>query len=153
MRIDIIRALKDKYGKAFYGGLEDSDLARQLAPDLILSKKYTNKRAYLKRMRNSDICIASTGLHNSIGWKFAEYIVASKAICSERLCYEVPGGFNKNKNYIEFDSVDSCADSVDYLVHHPEKIREMQNANREYYINFLKPDILVANTLDLCKLL
>lgn len=152
MRIGIIRALKGKYGKSFRGGLADSELARQIAPGLIISRLYTNKFSYLRRLHNSDICIASTGLHDSIGWKTAEYIAASKAIISEKLNYEVPGNWLKNKNYIEFDSVESCVMAVDSLVNNPDKIIDMQNANREYYLNYLKPDVLVARTLELCKI-
>lgn len=41
-------------------------------------------------VKESDICITTTGLHRSIGWKFAEYIAASKAIVTEKLNYS-PG--------------------------------------------------------------
>ena len=34
---------------------------------------YTSgKRAYLHRMQHTEICVASTGLHGSTGWKLAE---------------------------------------------------------------------------------
>lgn len=151
MRIGIIRELRKKYGEMFRGGLCDSPLARQMAPDLIQNRFVTGKYFYLKRVHKADICIASTGLFNSIGWKTAEYIVASKAVCCEKLCYEVPGNWEQNINYIEFDSVDSCIEAVDYLTSHPEEIVAMQNANRDYYLKHLKPDVLVARTLSLCE--
>lgn len=153
MRIGIIRALKEKYGNTFRGGLTDSALSRQMASDLIISKLYTHKYSYLRRLHSSDICIASTGLHESIGWKTGEYVASSKAVVCEKLNYEVPGDWMKNKNYIEFDSVESCVSAVDYLVNNPDQIVAMQNANREYYLQYLKPDVLVANTLHMCKLL
>jgi hypothetical protein len=45
---------------AFVGGLEDNSASRQLAPDLILPKKMTERKAYLRNMHTCDIYIATT---------------------------------------------------------------------------------------------
>lgn len=39
----------------------------------------------MRLMKQSRICIATTGLHDSIGWKFAEYVVAGRTIVIEPL--------------------------------------------------------------------
>lgn len=51
-------------------------------------------------MRRSDICIGSTGLWDSIGWKTGEYVAAARAVVNERFVYEVPGGFREGVNYL-----------------------------------------------------
>lgn len=63
-------------------------------------------------MYSSDICIGSMGLDESIGWKTAEYVAAGKAIIHEKMSYQIPYGFNKDTNYLEFSSADECIEKL-----------------------------------------
>lgn len=147
-RIHIIRTLKERYGDAFVGGLNDLPIARQLAPDLIVPAKYTERKKYLKLLHSCDICIGTIGLFESIGWKTAEYVAAAKAIVNERFHYSVPGDFAEGKNYLPFATAQECIDAVQELASSPEKLYEMKLANEVYYQKYLKPEMLVKNTLD-----
>lgn len=147
MRIQLIRMAREEFGEQFWGGVYDSSVARRLAPDLILPRRETFRFNYIRRMHNSDICIASTGLSGSIGWKTAEYLASSKAIVSERLLYSVPGNFRTPDNYLEFSSAESCIAQLKELVLHPKRILVMQNNNYKYYNEFLRPDALVWKTI------
>jgi len=147
MRIDIMRKMRKLYGKCFVGGMSNDELSREKCPDLIVSKYMTNRKNYLNAMKHTDIGIATTGLHGSIGGKFAEYIVASKAIVSERLNYYVPG-LMESKNYYEFNSVDSCIEQVDNLLNNPELVYEMKLNNWKYFQEELSPDKQVMNIID-----
>lgn len=149
MRIDIIRALRERYGDAFIGGLNDNGLSREWAPDLIMPAEYTERKRYLKLVHSCDICIGSMGLFESIGGKTGEYVAAAKAIVNERLHYTVTGDFAEGKHYLSFESVEECLDAVDRLVKDPELRFAMKNANAEYYQKYLRPDVLVKNTLEL----
>ena len=149
MRIGIIRALREKYGDRFVGGLNDNALSRAWAPDLIVPAKYTERRNYLKLLHNSDICIGSMGLFESIGWKTGEYVAAAKAIVNEKMHFSVTGDFEEGKNYLVFSTVEECVAAVQSLVDDPEKLYAMKLANEQYYQQYLRPDILVKNTLDL----
>lgn len=151
MRIDIIRALRQKYGDSFLGGVYDNEYARKICPDLILGKKMTRKRHYLSIMKKSCICIASTGLHKSIGWKFAEYVVAGKAIVSEPLCYEVNGEFKKGRNYLEYSSVEECIKSVDILLRDSNLRESIEIENLEYYNKYCRPNKQIENTLSFVR--
>ena len=51
-RIALIRALREKYGDNVVTGLNNSPLSRELAPDLIVSKRYTKRKNYLKLMKS-----------------------------------------------------------------------------------------------------
>ena len=99
-------------------------------------------------MKASDICIASTGLHGSIGWKTAEYVAASKAIVSEPLNYKVTGNFIPGENYLEFSGIDECLSALDALSSSPEKLYEMKKKNHEYYKRYLAPVELVKRSLE-----
>lgn len=151
MRIALIRAFRKKYGKRFFGGVQRSRLAYSLAPDCILDYRITNRSNYLNILHGSDICIGSTGLHNSIGWKLAEYVAAAKAIATEPLFYEIPGGFDEGRNYLRFDDVDGAITAVDSLVNDPAAVYRMKLANADYYAHWLRPDALVRNSLERIK--
>lgn len=79
------------YGKQFVGGIRDSSIARLIAPDLIVSKQYSERSRYLKRLRNADICIGTTGLHDSIGWKTAESCIdaVQRLLSNSDLVYQI----------------------------------------------------------------
>lgn len=150
-RIAIVRALKETYGGQFFGGLRDSALAREMAPELIQPEKYTERRKYLKLVHSCDICIGSMGLHESIGWKTAEYIAAAKAIVNETFHYAVTGDYAEGKHYLSFATAEECIEAVRVLVEDTEKRYAMQQANADYYQEYLKPDVLVKRTLELVE--
>jgi len=149
MRIEIIRALRKTYGDAFVGGLNDNELSRAWAPDLIMPAKYTERRKYLKLLHSSDICIGSMGLFESIGWKTGEYVAAAKAIVNEEMHFTVTGDFEEGKNYLSFRSAGECLEAVRTLAEDPEKLYAMKLANEHYYQAYLRPDVLVKRTLDI----
>ena len=151
IRIKCIEACKKEFGDNFIGGITPSEYARKKCNHLIINdKKITNRDGYLKIMKNCDICIATTGLHESIGWKFGEYVAASKAIITEKLHYELPGKFRKNINYLEFDTVESCINNIYKLINDKDKRYRMMKNNYEYYKKYVKPDKLILNTLKEC---
>ncbi len=146
-RIEIVRQLKQKYPNFFQGGVEASPLAAELCPDLIVPFEESLRRNYLKAMKKADICIGTTGLHKSIGWKIAEYIAASKAIVAEKFEYDTVGEWEDGKNYISFNSADSCISAIEALVQSPTAVFEMKKANRDYYKSFSKPDAAIWNAI------
>ena len=148
MRINLVRSLSKRYKTDFWGGLYDTPLARELAPDLVLSKIKTIKNRYLQVMHSCDICIGSMGLHQSIGGKTGEYVAASKAIVNETLHYEVTGDFLEGHNYLSFSSNEECLDAVNVLHSNPDFVYEMKLANASYYQQYLKPASVVRNTLE-----
>ena len=148
MRIDIIRALRERYGDAFVGGLNDNALSRAWAPDLIMPAQYTERRRYLDLVKSCDICIGSMGLFESIGGKTGEYVAAAKAIVNERLHYEVTGNFEEGRHYLSFETVEECLGAVQKLVEDPDLRQSMRQANADYYRIYLRPDVLVKNSLE-----
>lgn len=147
MRISLIRKLRAKFGRQFCGGLNLSPCSVCKAPDCIVSYLTTCRVHYLNILHKHDICIATSGLWKSIGWKMAEYVAASKAIISEPLNYEVPGGFARGKNYLEFFSVDEAIARVEELIMNPNAVLNMKMRNKEYYEKWLRPDVLVRQAL------
>lgn len=146
-RINSIKRCKKEFGDRFYGGLQDSPISRKLAPELIISPSVTKRENYLKLIQNHNICIATKGLHNSIGWRFAEYVAASRAIITEPLDYLLPGSFKNKINYLEFVNEDELITNMHLLNKDNELTIKMMNRNYNYYNNYVRSDKLVLNAL------
>jgi hypothetical protein len=146
-RAECIRLCRKEFGNRFTGGLSTDAYSTKHFGDLIMPSEYTSKSRFLQAVREHSICIATTGLHDSIGWKFGEYVAASRAIVSEPLQYELPGDFKKDQNYLEFQSPEQLIEQIYKLINNKELIMHMMKANYYYYNNYVKPDNLVLNTL------
>jgi len=147
MRVECIRRCRENYGDTFFGGLQDDEFSRSIAPDLILPNEITRKRNYINLVRKSNICIASTGLHKSIGWKFGEYVSLSRSIVSEPLHYELPGNFEEGINYLAFKGSDELVQKIDRLLSDKNYMVKMMTKNFDYYTLYLKPETLVLRSL------
>lgn len=147
-RVECIKACKNEFGDNFIGGIEDSEFARNNYKDVIIEDKSITKRDnFLDLVKSCDICIATTGLHKSIGWKFGEYVAAARAIVTEPLYYELPGDIENNKNYIEFNTVDELINILKNLINNKDKRESLMETNFNYYNNYVKPDVLIKNSL------
>ena len=148
-RAELIRAARREFGARFFGGFAPSDHAVRHYPDCVLpSRAAARRRAYLARVHRSDVCVATTGLWDSIGWKMTEYVAASRAIVTEPLRHSVPGGFAAGTNYLEFASVDEFVDAVGTLLDDRERREVMMHANAVYYRRWVRPPDQVMRTLE-----
>jgi hypothetical protein len=145
-RARCIRLLREALGPRFTGGFGDSAYTRQHYSDLVWPESVAQE-SYLAVLRKYPICVATTGLHGSTGWKLAEYVAFSKAILSEALVYDVTGGFRSGKHYLEFASPDECVHAAIRLIEEPELRRQMMRDNAAYYREYLRPDALVKHAL------
>src|SRR5450755_178972 len=146
-RIDCIRLCKKEFKNHFTGGLQQDRFSLSVFKDLLVPYSLTKREAYLHTVKESNICISTTGLHNSIGFKLGEYVAASRAIVSEPLYYELPGDFEMEKNYYCFRNADELIAGISRLMNHTNQLQEMMHNNHQYYNNYLRPDMLVLNSL------
>lgn len=147
-RAECIRLCRKEFGSKFYGGVTPSKFAYENYSDIVIEDKSITKRNnYLKKVKDSSICIATMGLHESIGWKFAEYVAASKAIVTEKLHYEIPGNFFEEQNYLVFRSPDECISQIYKLLEDENFKYKMMVNNYKYYHEYVRPDRLVLNSI------
>ena len=90
---------------------------------------------------------ATTGLHGSVGWKFAEYVAFAKAIVSEPLNCEVPGDFKPGQNYLTFRSPTELVEQASTLFSDNALRHALMTNNARYYLGYVRPDALVLNSL------
>jgi hypothetical protein len=147
-RAQLIRVLRRELGERFYGGFTHTPHATRRYPDLLVGDAARGTKAgYIAQLRSYSIGIATTGIHESIGWKFAEYVAFAKAIVSEPLHYRVTGDLAPGRNYLEFRSIDECVQHVVRLLEDADLRRAMMASNAAYYQSYLRPDVLVMNSL------
>jgi hypothetical protein len=147
MRVDCIRKLRQEFGSHFMGGLaHDEYTSRYFADCLLQDNRLSEIGNYVRLLRNYPIGVATNGLTNSIGWKFAEYVAFSRAVVSEKLCFEAPG-LEAGKHYLEFTTADECVEAASRLMGDKQLLTEMMINNQKYYQTFLRPDLLVWNAI------
>ncbi|MCQ6275279.1 glycosyltransferase family 1 protein [Bacillus sp. V3B] len=147
VRAKCIRLCRKEFGNQFFGGVSPSPFSNKYYPDIVIQDSTIMKRNnYLRKVKKSSICIATMGLHESIGWKFGEYVAASKAIVTEELHYEVPGSFENGKNYLTFKTAEDCVEQIYQLLDDDYRY-EMKVNNYKYYHQYVRPDRLVLNSL------
>jgi hypothetical protein len=151
LRAECIAQLQARLGARFHGGFQHNEFAARHYPRLLLHDNLLSaKRAYLRLLRDFPICIATGGLHGSIGWKLAEYVAFSKAIVSERLGYQLPGRFEPSSHYLEFSTPAQCVEQALTLMEQPSLRRALMNSNWEYFNGYVRPDAVVARALRSC---
>jgi hypothetical protein len=147
-RAECISMLRREFGERFYGGFIPSAYARREYPELLVPIPSSSSKAnYLRLVKQHAVCMATAGLHGSIGGKFAEYIAMSRAIVSQTVRHLLPGGCERGKNYLEFDDPRDCVPLASELVLNKTLRGEMMADNYRYYQAYLRPDSLVLNTL------
>jgi hypothetical protein len=146
-RINAIKACKKEFKNLFLGGLIAENFSLKNYPEIIIPYQLTNKSSYIQQVKEHNICIATTGLHNSIGWKFAEYVASSRCILSEPLHYSITGDFRENKNYLSFTNAEELLEKIYFLFDNKNVISEIMQNNFHYYNNYVRPDNIVLNAL------
>lgn len=146
-RAQTIRYLREQFGKDFLGGFSLSDLSAKKYADLLVPEQLTRKSEYLRILREHPICVATTGLHGSTGWKFSEYVAFSKSIVSEKLNYLAPGSFSAGNNYLEFNSPEECVKHCLKLFSDRAERGRLMTNNYNYYHSNVRPDVLVLNSV------
>src|SRR5690554_4759609 len=144
--ISVVRALAKEFGESFIGGLQGNEYTQRIAKDLII-RAPSNRRAYLQAVNDALVVVTTNGISDSIGWKMGEFVAASKAIVCEPLQHIVVGEFKNEKNYLEFNSVDQCVNNCKRLVEDQRLNVELSSNCFDYYNNYLRPDMLVLNSL------
>jgi hypothetical protein len=146
-RAACIMALRREFGDRCIAGFAHTAHAVTHFPHaLALDPRLTGRRRYLRLVRSIPICVGTMGLHQSNGWKMGEYVAMSRAIACEPLRHYVPG-LHAGQHYLPFDNAGECVEAVAQLMDSPAARRSMAEANRDYYLRRLRPDVAMLRAL------
>lgn len=149
IRIKAVSLLKKELGNRFIGGIQRDEYSEKVAGEsLVQDNSIVHKKTYLANLRKSHIGIATEGLEESIGFKFAEYMAMSMAIVSNPIdMYSLPGNFEKGIHYLPYTSAEECVTQCIRLMEDKKMYLDMSVANMRYYTDYLRPDKLIFNCL------
>jgi Glycosyl transferases group 1 len=137
-RAALVRALRTVFGPRFVGGLVPSAVAKERFGDLITELPY-DMRSYPRVVRGPLIGVYSRGLHDSVAFKFSEYLAASRCIVAEPPEAKLPQPLVEGTHYLGFDTVEECVSRCERLLRDPSAAEEMRRANAAYYRRQVEP--------------
>lgn len=147
-RANCIRALRKEFGQHCLSGFAHDDYSRKHFADCLLpDARLAKKSRYMQLLKDYPICVATSGLHGSSGWKFGEYVAYAKAIVSEPLRYQPPGDFRAGQHYLEFHRPEDCVVQTARLFDNQGLRQCMMLANHQYYQSYLRPDMMILRSL------
>ena len=149
-RASCVETLRREFGDDFLGGFERTDYTVKNFGELVWEdNEISLKENYVKLLEAYPICVSTEGYHRSICWKMGEYVAFSKAIVSERFCYELPGDFREGKNYLGFDTAEECVDAARKLFEDAALRHRIMNNNYIYYKDYVEAKAVIQRTLNI----
>jgi hypothetical protein len=147
VRVDTIRSLRRRFGRQFSGGLIPTDSARRNFPDCCLKVSEAKRRNYLNLVRKCLVCVTTAGLHDSTGFKFPEYLAASRCIVTEPPKYKLPVPVVEGRNYLAFRTPEECVSACGRLLADQQLAEQMRHENHRYYLEEVDPSALIFKRL------
>jgi hypothetical protein len=146
-RVAIVRALKDAFSSRFVGGLVPSQLAIAEHPDLIARAPFS-MRGYASLVKRPLIGVYTRGLHDSNGFKLAEYLAASRCIVGHAPTGTLPEPLAPERNFLRFDSPSECVAQCERLLYDPGLASAIRHNNALYYRSEVEPESHLRRTLE-----
>jgi hypothetical protein len=147
LRAELVRALKTEFGDRFVGGISPSEYAIKKYPELIGDMDMSKRKNYTKYMHSAEVCVNTQGTHHCWNFSFGEELAAGRAVVTEAPFYEVPPHLQEGTNFMTYHSIEECVEHVEKLLTDKEALSTMMCYNERYYIEHLRPDSLVWDTI------
>ncbi len=149
LRAGLVRALRKEFGNRFIGGVGVTEFSKKFCPDLITEIDMSSRKNYTHNLKSAEILVNTQGTHKCWNFSFGEGLAASRAIITEKPFYRVPDFLFEDKNFLTYSSIDECIEKVYYLFNNRDVLVDIMNNNRNYYLNHLRPDKYVWDTLEI----
>jgi hypothetical protein len=145
-RVGLVKALRKEFGERFHGGLYPSAYARANFPDAISAMPARHKN-YIAWSKRHLIGVNTRGLHESVAFKFPEYLAGSKCIVSEPIRNANPEPLIEGKHYLAFQANDECVAACAMALESPNLAKELREQAWRYYQKEVEPAAHVLNCL------
>ena len=145
-RAAVIRALQDRLGHRFVGGMTFSgapapgweDCASGFVPD---------HGAYLDLVRGASVVVSTNGFGGSPPWKLAEYLEAGACIVSEPQEVELPVPLEDDRHLVVAATPDEIAGACEHLLADGDRRARLQAGAAEYHAAVVAPEALARRVL------
>jgi hypothetical protein len=137
-RVDLVVALKQRFGPQFKGGLIGTPLVQKQYPHLISSIP-SNRRDYALAAKQHLIGVYSEGLADSTAFKFLEYLAGSQCIVAEQVSNVLPPQCLDGVHFLSFSSPNECVLHCERLLTEKEMAQKMRTNNEQLYSQIASP--------------
>ena len=142
-RVRLLRALKREFKHRVVGGVVPTPFARSYCPELITDLSCRQSR-YIQWAKKPLIGIYFRGLFDSIAFKMAEYLAASKCIVSEPILNELPAPLDFIRTY---RSDEECLAACERILADPSLAQTQRQQSWDYYVKQVRPNAHMADLL------
>ncbi len=142
-RIGLLRALKKEFKHRVVGGVVPTPFAFSFCPDLVTNLPCRQPQ-YVRWAKKSLIGIYFRSLFDSLAFKMAEYLAASKCIVSEPILNQLPAPLDFVCTY---HSADECLAACERILCDPSLAQAQRQQSWEYYLAQVRPDAHWADLL------
>jgi len=148
MHADIIFALRKAFGRRCIAGFDPTPHAIRTYREALLEVDLSDQRRYLEAVQAASICVTTAGPNGSDSWQLGQYVAAHRAIVSAPLPYDAPN-FHSGIHYLPFSTPQACVEQAGILMESSWASQQISTANAVYYHQHLRPDMLVADAIEL----
>ena len=146
-RAVLVRLLRSEFRDHFVGGLAPTPHARQAYPELVTTLS-TKRSSYAALIGRCLVCIYVRGVHDSIAFKSAEYLAASRCVIAESLVNQIPNPLVEGVNFLGFNTPEECVAACRRVLEDTDLQRRMREANYKYYSEHVEPRAHALSLLD-----
>ena len=152
LRISVIEYLNSQSAFKSVAGISYTSNLLPKHKKLVLNDTVTQRKNFISLARSSKICVTTTGLWGSVGWKFGEFIHLGCVVLTETNVHMVKENLIEEENYFEFNNLDEFKNKVNTLLTDSKLLDKVSDNNVLYTCKHLKPDCLMLEMLNLiCK--
>ena len=146
-RVNMVRALKARFGDGFIGGLVPTGFAKEHYPGDLTPHSSVYSQ-YLRVKKRCLISVYTRGVEHSLAFKLGETFAASQCLVSVPLRYSLPIPLETGRHYLEFDAIDGCIAACERLLHDAALAQSMRHANHRYYADEIEPAAKISRVLE-----
>lgn len=148
-RKNFIEACKNIDNCEFEGGLyaltNHSQYGRYR--HIIFSTPYSVDE-YITKTKISDIVFNTPAVHNSHGWKLAEFLAMGKPIISTRLSNELNTNLSHGKNIHIVENSCEMQSSIENILYDQQYKKLLSKNAKEYFIEHMTPRVVIKNIFE-----
>ena len=137
-RYDLVLLLKDRFKKAFKGGIMPSEIANKKY-SAALTNLPTDSKSYLNLIKKSKIVIYTRGLVHSPAWKMAEYLSQGKVIIAEKLTAELPVSLEHGKEVLFFEDDQELISLIEEVLENDTLSKKLSENAKIYFDTYVHP--------------
>jgi hypothetical protein len=141
-RVGMVRQLRQRLGDRLVGGLVRTPYTEREYPDLLsnLTETATAKRPeFIRLCRQFLVRVNIRALFDAVPYSLGETLAANNCLVSESIRNAFATPLMANRDFLNFDSSEQCADLCKGLLENPGQAHRLRLHQQQYYEQAVRP--------------